>query len=69
MAALQERHRWMASNVALAMDMPDRLKYVEDMLSEYNNFKKINDFLEGKSKHRHVFVYYQKASVLSTSID
>jgi dynein heavy chain len=60
MAALQERHRWMATNVAVAMDMPDKLKYVEDMLSEYNNFKKINDFLEGKSKHRHIFVYYQQ---------
>jgi len=61
--ALQERHRWMAMNVAAACNMLDRVNHVEDVLSEYQNLKKLNDFLEGKSKHKHIFVYYQKPDV------
>ncbi|CAE8591739.1 unnamed protein product, partial [Polarella glacialis] len=61
--ALQERHRWMAANVAAAFNMLDRVHYVESVLGEYNNLKKLNDFLEGKSKHKHVFIYHQRPDV------
>lgn len=63
--ALQERHRWMAANVAAAFGMSDRVHVVEQVLGEYNNLKKLNDFLEGKSKHKHVFVYYQRPDVIN----
>jgi len=53
----------MAANVASAFGMSDRVHSVEALLGEYNNLKKLNDFLEGKSKHRHVFVYYQRPDV------
>eukprot|EP00931_Biecheleriopsis_adriatica_P081368 TRINITY_DN5469_c0_g1_i1.p1 TRINITY_DN5469_c0_g1~~TRINITY_DN5469_c0_g1_i1.p1 ORF type:complete len:4656 (-),score=1282.68 TRINITY_DN5469_c0_g1_i1:88-14055(-) len=61
--ALQERHRWMAANVASAFSMSDRISYVEQVLGEYNNLKKLNDFLEGKSKHKHIFIYFQRPDV------
>eukprot|EP00913_Durusdinium_trenchii_P023519 g22096.t1 len=61
----QERHRWMAANVAAAFGMSDRVHVVEQVLGEYNNLKKLNDFLEGKSKHKHVFVYYQRPDVIN----
>jgi len=53
----------MAANVASAFGMSDRVHLVEQTLGEYNNLKKLNDFLEGKSKHRHVFIYYQRPDV------
>jgi dynein heavy chain len=56
----------MASNVASSFSRPDRpvsAQYVEDVLADYNNLKKLNDFLEGKSKHRHIFVFFQKPDV------
>jgi dynein heavy chain len=63
--AMQERHRWMAANVAAAFDMIEQTNLVEEMFTEYNNFKKINDFLEGKSKHKHVFIYHQKPDMVN----
>eukprot|EP00971_Amphidinium_carterae_P040535 795589-Amphidinium_carterae.1 len=63
MAALQERHRWMAANVAAAFGKMDNIESVETILRDYSNLKKINDFLEGKSKHKHLFFYYQKPDV------
>mmetsp|Transcript_37870 Transcript_37870/g.109261 ORF Transcript_37870/g.109261 Transcript_37870/m.109261 type:complete len:150 (-) Transcript_37870:3-452(-) len=61
--ALQERHKWMAANVSAAFNMMDQAGKVEDVLGEYNNLKKLNDFLEGKSKHKHIFIYYQRPDV------
>jgi dynein heavy chain len=64
-APMTERHRWMAANVAAAFDMIDTQNVVEDVLTEYNNFKKINDFLEGRAKHKHLFIYYQKPDIFN----
>jgi dynein heavy chain len=61
--ALQERHKWMAANVAAAFNMSDKVNQIEETLGEYNNLKKLNDFLEGKSKHKHIFIYHQKADM------
>jgi len=55
----------MAANVAAAFDLTEQTRMVEDTLGEYNNFKKINDFLEGKSKHKHIFIYYQRPDVVN----
>merc|ERR1719482_238792 len=57
----QERHRWMAVNVAYAFDRP--LAEVEDVVKGFANLKKVNDFLEGRSKHKHLFFFYQKLDV------
>jgi dynein heavy chain len=62
---MKERHKWMAANVAAAFDMIDQTHVVEQHLSDYNNFKRINDFLEGRNKHRHLSIYYQKNDVLN----
>lgn len=51
--------------MAAAFGMSDRVNVVEQVLGEYNNLKKLNDFLEGKSKHKHVFVYYQRPDVIN----
>ncbi|CAK0849097.1 unnamed protein product, partial [Prorocentrum cordatum] len=61
--ALNERHKWMAANVAAAFNMSDRVSTIEETLGEYNNLKKLNDFLEGKSKHKHIFIYHQRADM------
>lgn len=53
----------MAANVAAAFNLTERTSYVEDTLGEYSNLKKINDFLEGKSKHKHIFIYYQRPDI------
>jgi hypothetical protein len=53
----------MAENVAAAFDMSDRVDKITETLSEYNNFKKLNDFLEGKSKHKHIFIYHQRPDI------
>ena len=48
----------MAANVSVAFDFD--LRATEKTLEEYSNLKKINDFLDGKSKHKHLLFYYQK---------
>jgi dynein heavy chain len=53
----------MAANVAAAFNMSEQTGKVEETLGEYNNLKKLNDFLEGKSKHKHIFIYYQRPDV------
>jgi dynein heavy chain len=50
----------MAANVAAAINQPDNVLMVEEVFQEYNNLKKLDDFLAGKSKHKHIFIYYQK---------
>jgi dynein heavy chain len=62
--ALQERHRWMAANVAACFGIVDKTLTVEEALGEWNNIKKVNDFLDGKSKHKHLFVYYQNPDIV-----
>jgi len=59
--ALNERHKWMAANAASSFGVQDRI--IEDYIGEYNNLKKINDFLEGRSKHRHLFIYFQRPDI------
>ena len=61
--SMQDRHRWMAGNVAGTFNMLDKVSWVEQQLGEHANLKKLNDFLEGKSKHKHLFIYYQKQDV------
>jgi len=43
--------------------MMDQVHKIEDFFSEHNNLKKLNDLLEGKSKHKHIFVYFQRQDV------
>ena len=38
---------------------------VEDVFREHANLKRLNDFLEGKSKHHHIFVFDQRADVIN----
>jgi len=44
--ALQERHRWIAANVAYVFGKSSQLAQAEDVLKEHSNHKNINDFLE-----------------------
>jgi dynein heavy chain len=60
--ALQERHRWMAANVAAAFGLGDSPKS-EEFFQEQANYKRVTEWLEGRSKHKHLFVYYQKQDV------
>eukprot|EP00397_Hematodinium_sp_SG-2012_P000031 GEMP01000031.1.p1 GENE.GEMP01000031.1~~GEMP01000031.1.p1 ORF type:complete len:4639 (+),score=1050.01 GEMP01000031.1:391-14307(+) len=65
---LQPRHKWMTENVAVAFDAnanDDGARKVEEFLLEQSNLKKVNDFLEGKSKHQHLFFYFQKPDVVN----
>ena len=36
-------------------------------MREHANLKRLNDFLEGKSKHHHIFLFDQKADVINES--
>lgn len=38
---------------------------VEDVFREHANLKRLNDFLEGKSKHHHIFIFDQKTDVIN----
>jgi dynein heavy chain len=38
---------------------------VEDVFREHANLKRLNDFLEGKSKHHHIFIFDQRADVMN----
>jgi dynein heavy chain len=53
----------MAANVAAAFGIVEKTQQVEEFFGEYNNLKKLSDFLEGKSKHKHIFVFYQKPDI------
>jgi len=63
--ALQARHKWIAENVAVAFGRESAVSSVEDVIREHTNLKKVNDFLEGKSKQQHLFFYYQKPDVIN----
>jgi dynein heavy chain len=56
---LTPRLNWIAENVASAFGAKD-IKRIEDTITESLNLKKLNDFLEGKAKHQHIFFFYQK---------
>ena len=40
-------------------------QHVEDVFREHANLKRLNDFLEGKSKHHHIFIFDQKTDVIN----
>jgi dynein heavy chain len=61
--ALQARHRWMAEVTASAFNKD--VQFVEDVFREHGNLKRFNDFLEGKSKHSHIFIFDQKTDVIN----
>eukprot|EP00392_Amoebophrya_sp_AT5.2_P000467 g468.t1 len=68
--SLHNRHKWMAENAAAAVlpahkNREDAARKVEEAFREPQNFKKLSEFLEGKSKRQHLFVYYQKADILN----
>lgn len=50
----------MVANVAEAFDISNKIGDVENFF--IHNLKKVNEFLEGRSKHKHFFVYYQQKS-------
>ncbi len=50
----------MAGNGAAAFNMLDQIGKIEDVLGDYTQLKKLIDVLEGKCKHRHIFIYYQR---------
>jgi len=56
----------MIENVAMVFDPSGRdefVRKVEEVIRESGNLKKVNDFLEGKSKRHHIFFYFQKPDV------
>lgn len=59
--ALPPRFQWIAENVASAFD----IKNVEGTIQETLNFKKITEFLEGKTKQQHIFFFYQRPDILN----
>ena len=42
-----------------------QISEVEDVFREHANLKRLNDFLEGKSKHHHIFIFDQKTDVIN----
>eukprot|EP00434_Breviolum_minutum_P028359 symbB.v1.2.025090.t1/scaffold2313.1/size127079/11 len=61
MMTLPPRFQWIAENVASAFD----IKNVEGTIQETLNFKKITEFLEGKTKQQHIFFFYQRPDILN----
>lgn len=59
--ALPPRFQWIAENVAGAFD----IKNVEGTITETLNYKKITEFLEGKTKQQHIFFFYQRPDILN----
>ncbi|CAD7960877.1 unnamed protein product [Amoebophrya sp. A25] len=61
--SLHNRHKWMAENAACAVltsvkNKEEAIRKVEDAFRDPQNWKKLTEFLEGKSKRQHLFVYY-----------
>lgn len=44
-------------------------KKTEDCFREYSNSKRINEFLDGKSRRNHLFFYFQRPDLLNESGD
>ena len=63
--SLQPRHKWMAEIAAGCFEREP--SQIEDVMREHANLKRLNDFLEGKSKHHHIFLFDQKADVINES--
>eukprot|EP00931_Biecheleriopsis_adriatica_P081370 TRINITY_DN5469_c0_g1_i3.p1 TRINITY_DN5469_c0_g1~~TRINITY_DN5469_c0_g1_i3.p1 ORF type:complete len:4660 (-),score=1275.41 TRINITY_DN5469_c0_g1_i3:88-14067(-) len=57
---LSPRLSWIAENVASAFGREEHIKQVEGTILESLNFKKLNEFLEGKTKQQHIFFFYQR---------
>lgn len=55
----------MAENIAVAFNQEARQNQIENVIKEHANMKKIVDFLEGKSRHQHLFFFYQKPDVIN----
>ena len=59
--ALPPRFQWIAENVASAFN----IRNVENIIQENLNYKKLNEFLEGKTKQQHIFFFYQRPDMLN----
>jgi dynein heavy chain len=55
----------MAENIAVAFNQEARQAQIEAVIREHANMKKVVDFLEGKSRHQHLFFFYQKPDVIN----
>eukprot|EP00930_Biecheleria_cincta_P100463 TRINITY_DN920_c0_g1_i2.p1 TRINITY_DN920_c0_g1~~TRINITY_DN920_c0_g1_i2.p1 ORF type:complete len:4610 (-),score=1017.36 TRINITY_DN920_c0_g1_i2:106-13935(-) len=57
---LSARLQWIAENVASAFGRQEYIKQIEVTIQEGLNLKKLNEFLEGKTKQQHIFFFYQR---------
>lgn len=58
----------MLENAVLVFDpagKDETTRKVEDAMREQSNWKKINDFLDGKGKRQHLFFYFQKTDIMT----
>eukprot|EP00439_Symbiodinium_sp_Y106_P074138 s629_g14.t1 len=56
------RFQWIAENVASAFgrEEENQIRKVESLIQENLNYKKLTEFLEGRTKQQHIFFFYQR---------